>query len=330
MGKSVPVPATGGPIPRAMNMMDRVIVYGVLILLGLLETLAGIPKDRDEADTMQVPKVGCKQGDMLLTKEQCDEFEQLVPVAESRYHDVSPGRGRDSGRPWSDATVPYVLTSKLYKTKIKKAMAEITKKTLGCIQFVEKNPANYYYIKINTGGDTGCSSNLGRMSWPGQEVNIGRGCSSNGIIEHELLHALGLVHEQSRTDRDDYVTINTDNLLKANEKLKHNFDKEKVAHEMEAHIPYDYQSLMHYGKHDFGSEAYWAEHVVEPKQKGAVIGQRRTLAGTDVLKLLNIYKNVGRCGDKIHPGESWICMMTIMPSGICSVLKVGHRANTHL
>ena len=87
--------------------------------------------------------------------------------------------------------------------------------------------------------------------------------------------------------------------MKVNEDLKHNFDKEKVAHELEAHIPYDYQSLMHYGKHDFGSEAYWAAHVVEPKQKGAVIGQRRTLAGTDILKLLNIYKDVGRCGGEI-------------------------------
>lgn len=39
-----------------------------------------------------------------------------------------------------------------------------------------------------------------------------RGCIYKGIIQHELLHALGFNHEQTRSDRDQHVRILLENV----------------------------------------------------------------------------------------------------------------------
>ena len=59
-----------------------------------------------------------------------------------------------------------------------------------------------------------CWSNVGREYYvPGaQEISIGPGCNSKGIIMHEIMHALGFWHEQSRTDRDNYLAVLWENV----------------------------------------------------------------------------------------------------------------------
>ena len=78
-----------------------------------------------------------------------------------------------------------------------------------------------------------------------QFVNLGAGCTTGNAI-HEIGHTVGLWHEQSREDRDLFVTIHWDKIEAG---LEHNFDQ---------HITdgddvgaYDYGSIMHYPRNAF-------------------------------------------------------------------------------
>ncbi|MGH9832528.1 MAG: M12 family metallopeptidase [Blastocatellia bacterium] len=65
------------------------------------------------------------------------------------------------------------------------------------------------------------------------------------VVVHELGHVLGLRHEQSRKDRDNFVTINRDNIKDG---AGHNFD---LLDSSLKYGPYDFDSVMHYGQCTF-------------------------------------------------------------------------------
>ena len=66
-------------------------------------------------------------------------------------------------------------------------------------------------------------------------LSLDNGCMHVNLIIHELMHAAGFLHEQSRTDRDDHVIINWSNIdtriialksdQKSEEKIKDNKTK---------------------------------------------------------------------------------------------------------
>jgi len=49
-----------------------------------------------------------------------------------------------------------------------------------------------------------------------QEVSLDNDCVYSDTVKHELMHATGFWHEQSRIDRDDYVKIYYDNIQDGN------------------------------------------------------------------------------------------------------------------
>jgi astacin (peptidase family M12A) len=141
------------------------------------------------------------------------------------------------------------------------------------IRFVARNeadPAHRDFVVFRAG--SGCASNVGRRGGR-QDVILGSACTAGNCI-HEIGHTVGLWHEQSRADRDSFITVRLDHVI---ENARHNFNQH-IQDGMDLGA-YDYESIMHYPRDAFSEDG---EDTIIPTQPGVEIGQRRKLSTGDI------------------------------------------------
>ena len=63
------------------------------------------------------------------------------------------------------------------------------------------------------------------------------------VVAHEIAHALGVIHEHQRSDRDQFINVVQDNLYMSSSPLFTTYLPD-IATTLD--IPYDYASVMHY------------------------------------------------------------------------------------
>ena len=123
-----------------------------------------------------------------------------------------------------------------------------------CLTFVEQNKNFPDYpgglMRFVSAG--GCWTTVGRDPKKRDSANniisLGNGCTGIGTTHHEILHSLGVGHEQGRVDRDDHVNIVWDNIK---ETYKSQFDKTEIDRWVNMNVPYDFHSVMQYGGKSF-------------------------------------------------------------------------------
>lgn len=163
---------------------------------------------------------------------------------------------------WPNGIVPFEIDSSLLKVKgnIRDAMNQYMQKS--CVHF-QPRTTETAYILFTKGKD--CSSSFIGCSGKKEEISLGAGCQSLGVIVHEIGHALGLIHEHMRTDSELFVFIHDNNIEPGYE------TQFAISLENRNLTPYDYDSIMHYGTNPFS---------IDPQRK-------KTITAIDDVRLLN-------------------------------------------
>ncbi|XP_022798117.1 meprin A subunit beta-like [Stylophora pistillata] len=180
---------------------------------------------------------------------------------------------------WDSKTIPYVLDKSLGtsgKKAFREAVKEFERET--CLRFTpyadEKD-----YVWVHRG--SGCSSATGRSGGK-HTLSLGKGCHAKGVVIHELLHALGMMHEHCRADRNEFIRINMEN-IKPEARIEYRILNGFVNGE-----PYDYGSIMHYGFNFFSLDPK-KPIIVKLMPGGKQMGQRKGFSGLDLRKINRFY-----------------------------------------
>lgn len=195
---------------------------------------------------------------------------------------------RKTGIPFAFADSTDAATQKVFRDAIE-VLHRMT-----CIRF---NQVSVYYndtYKILVRGDQPSCHSTG-TGYPAAaqrqdlEINLGwcKTEAQRGAMLHELCHALGMGHEQSRPDRDSFVVVNWQTL--PNEEMRQQFmklDTAFVGSTETGNVSYDFDSIMHYpADESMHTLPELHGHGVHDSQ----VGQRKRLSAQDVLQLRDMY-----------------------------------------
>ncbi|XP_027017093.1 high choriolytic enzyme 1-like [Tachysurus fulvidraco] len=176
--------------------------------------------------------------------------------------------------------VPYVILNHYSSNELQVIQRGLDSfASFSCIRFVRRsNQRDYVSIESRNG----CYSYVGRRGYA-QTVSLARsGCVYHKTVQHELLHALGFNHEQTRSDRDNYIRVGWENIQSG---MEHNFNKIATLNQGTV---YDYNSVMQYHRTAFSKNGQ--PTMIPIPNPNVSFGQATQMSQNDITRLNRLYK----------------------------------------
>uniref|UniRef100_A0A0N5BCH0 Metalloendopeptidase n=1 Tax=Strongyloides papillosus TaxID=174720 RepID=A0A0N5BCH0_STREA len=264
---------------------------------------------------------------VFFTSKSLEEAVRVCSLNDDGYSESSETRMKKSilkdKRLKSTFPINYHISRGVNRRLIKEALTAIERET--CIRFKESN--NFRDGGINyVNKSRNCFSFMGKISLgKPEEVVLGSACNALTIVIHETMHALGVIHEFSRHDRNSCIKVRFENIVPG---LRFNYQTFALSKATPYGLKYDFGSVMHYNRLS-GSKK--GRVTMEPKYLNYLetIGQT-TRFGFNDAKQLNIHYCKDKCrgstlkckmGGYPHPNDCRFCKCPAFFTGkLCTKL----------
>ena len=174
------------------------------------------------------------------------------------------------GAPLWNLPIPYHVADPTFAALVDVAIADLTRKTV--LRFVPRTTETDFIEFVGVPGSVFVSHGIGNRGGM-HTIEIGTDFYQDldavryfgvGIVQHEILHALGFAHEHQRKDRDDYIELNR--VCIEPDKL----NQYELKYETVPFGNYDFASVMHYATSTFQTSPRCATFTVQPGKNATV------------------------------------------------------------
>ena len=296
--------------PEVRANADKVIASAAVETLPDVDTVYSVLNEV----TATVPLEEAEKEGLVVYQDDLDAIVSKVP---RQWHDSQhqaqygaleapeSGVSYGAGRPWTNGVMPYCFDRSLNPRMVKYVQQAMSIIQNGVRGTANRGVPGIHFKNVGTNGgrcqespsvfitdaQQGCFADMGMMTQflgGSQKLNVPHTCSL-GTVVHELLHVLGMGHEQARPDRDDYVTVHWQNIKSG---MASQFEKKPSA---DTARPYDVGSIMHYSGLSFSNGR---GPSMTPTRRGQSdlyasglrkMGQREGISRLDWEQLVHLY-----------------------------------------
>ncbi len=223
------------------------------------------------------------QEDIILTEEQLFGDSTKGAWITALFNDDVDDRGLFINF-WPDATVYYEIDESLENDE--RLETALNYWNLNApIFFKHRNNEDDYVIFVDN-GDDGSKSHIGMIFGP-QHIFIDRDAEYGSIV-HEMGHTVGLIHEHTRSDRNDYLEVHWENIDDRDWTDLQIFDLNFKRFPSSINVgPFDFSSIMLYGSYAGSKDL--ESPVLKTKDDKTFQAQRTALSYWDIKTLEELY-----------------------------------------